>query len=54
MLIYAAAGGIGNALIDLAKAAELIVIGVISSEEKARFARELQRVPLIVVHSLNA
>jgi NADPH2:quinone reductase len=41
VLIYAAAGGMGNALIDLAKAAELVVIGVVSSEEKARFAREL-------------
>ena len=41
VLIYAAAGGMGNALIDLAKAAELIVIGVVSSEEKARFARDL-------------
>ena len=29
----------GNALIDLAKAAELTVIGVVGSEEKARFAR---------------
>ena len=41
VLIYAAAGGMGNALIDLAKAAELMVIGVVSSEEKARFARDL-------------
>ncbi len=41
MLIYAAAGGMGNALIDFAKAAGLIVIGVVSSAEKARFAREL-------------
>ena len=41
VLIYAAAGGMGNALIDLAKAADLIVIGVVSSEEKARFARDL-------------
>lgn len=41
VLIYAAAGGMGNALIDLAKAAELTVIGVVSSEEKARFARGL-------------
>ena len=41
VLVYAAAGGMGNALIDLAKAAELIVIGVISSEEKAQFARDL-------------
>jgi NADPH2:quinone reductase len=31
----------GNALIDLAKAANLMVIGVVSSEEKARFAGDL-------------
>src|SRR3984885_15933775 len=31
----------GNALIDLAKAAGLRVVGVVSSAEKARFAREL-------------
>lgn len=41
VLIYAAAGGMGNALIDLAKSANLTIIGVVSSEEKARFAREL-------------
>jgi NADPH2:quinone reductase len=41
VLIYAAAGGMGNALIDLAKAAGLNVIGVVSSADKARFAREL-------------
>ena len=41
VLIYAAAGGMGSALIDLAKMAGLIVIGVVSSEEKARFARDL-------------
>jgi len=41
VLIYAAAGGMGNALIDLAKAAGLTIIGVVSSEAKARFAREL-------------
>jgi NADPH2:quinone reductase len=41
VLIYAAAGGMGNALIDLAKVAGLIVIGVVSNEAKARFAREL-------------
>jgi len=41
VLIYAAAGGMGNALIDLAKPMDLVVIGVVSSEEKARFAREL-------------
>jgi NADPH:quinone reductase len=41
VLIYAAAGGMGNALIDLAKVAGLTIIGVVSSEAKARFAREL-------------
>ena len=41
VLIYAAAGGMGNALIDLAKAAELKVIGVVSSADKAQFARQL-------------
>lgn len=41
VLIYAAAGGMGNALIDLAKATGLTVIGVVSSDAKARFAREL-------------
>ncbi len=41
VLIYAAAGGMGNALIDLAKIAGLTIIGVVSSEAKARFAREL-------------
>ena len=41
ILIYAAAGGMGNALIDLAKAAQLVVIGVVSSPDKARIAREL-------------
>ena len=41
VLIYAAAGGMGNALIDLAKVAGLTIIGVVSNEAKARFAREL-------------
>jgi NADPH2:quinone reductase len=41
VLIHAAAGGMGNALIDLAKVAGLTVVGVVSSEAKARFAREL-------------
>ena len=40
VLIYAAAGGMGNALIDLAKAHGLTIIGVVSSATKARFARE--------------
>jgi NADPH:quinone reductase len=41
VLIYAAAGGMGNALIDLAKVAGLVTIGVVSSQAKAPFAREL-------------
>jgi NADPH:quinone reductase len=41
VLVYAAAGGMGNALIDLAKAARLTVIGVVGSDAKARFARDL-------------
>jgi NADPH2:quinone reductase len=41
VLIHAAAGGMGNALIDLAKSAKLTIIGVVSGDEKARFAREL-------------
>lgn len=41
VLVYAAAGGMGNALIELAKAAGLTVIGVVGSAEKAHFAREL-------------
>jgi len=41
VLIYAAAGGMGNALIDLAKVFSLAVIGVVSSDDKARFAREM-------------
>jgi NADPH2:quinone reductase len=41
VLVYAAAGGMGNALIDLAKAAGLAVIGVVGGADKARFARDL-------------
>jgi NADPH:quinone reductase len=41
VLVYAAAGGMGNALIDLAKVFDLKVIGVVSSADKARFARDL-------------
>src|SRR5262249_23531616 len=41
MLVYAAAGGMGNALIDLAEMAGLNVIGVVSGEEKSRFVRSL-------------
>src|SRR5262252_6797630 len=41
VLVYAAAGGMGNALIDLAKAAGLTVIGVVGSDKKGHFARDL-------------
>lgn len=41
VLVHAAAGGMGNALIDLAKAAGLLVIGVAGNDRKARFARGL-------------
>jgi NADPH:quinone reductase len=41
VLVHAAAGGMGNALIDLAKAAGLLVIGVVGGDAKARFARDL-------------
>jgi NADPH:quinone reductase len=41
ILIYAAAGGMGNALIDLARAADLVVIGVVGGPDKARVARAL-------------
>lgn len=41
VLVYAAAGGMGNALIDLAKAAGLLVIGVAGSAAKTRFARDV-------------
>jgi NADPH:quinone reductase len=41
VLIHAAAGGMGNALIDLAKMAGLTVIGVVGGELKSVFARNL-------------
>ena len=41
VLVHAAAGGMGNALIDIAKAGGLVVIGVAGGAEKARFARDL-------------
>jgi len=40
-LLYAAAGGVGNAFVDLARGAGLKVIGVVSNAEKAAFAREI-------------
>jgi NADPH2:quinone reductase len=41
ILIYAAAGGMGNALIDLSLAWGLTIIGIVSTDEKTRFARDL-------------
>lgn len=38
LLVLAAAGGVGSALVQLAKAAGKQVIGVVDTEEKARFA----------------
>lgn len=40
-LIYGAAGGMGNALIDLAKENGLTVIGVVGDQARGRFAAEL-------------
>jgi NADPH:quinone reductase-like Zn-dependent oxidoreductase len=39
ILIYAAAGGVGTAVIQLAKLANVKVIGLTSAEEKANFAK---------------
>lgn len=41
LLILGAAGGVGAAAIELAKAAGVKVIAAVSSEEKAKFCREL-------------
>jgi NADPH2:quinone reductase len=41
ILVYAAAGGMGNAMTDLAKAAQLVTIGVAGSADKARFAHDI-------------
>ena len=40
LLVYAAAGGVGTAVIQLGKLAGIRLIGLTSSEEKARFATE--------------
>ncbi len=40
LLVYAAAGGVGTAVIQLGKLAGITVIGLTSSEEKANFTRE--------------
>lgn len=41
VVIYAAAGGVGSALVQLAKLEGLRVIGLAGSEQKCRFVREL-------------
>ena len=40
VLVYAAAGGVGTAAIQLGKLAEITVIGLTSSEEKAQFTKD--------------
>ncbi|TYO65843.1 zinc-dependent alcohol dehydrogenase family protein [Bradyrhizobium hipponense] len=39
VLVIGAAGGVGTALVQLAKLAQMTVIGTVSTEEKAEFAR---------------
>jgi len=41
VLLYPAAGGVGTAVIQLAKLAGIRVIGLVSSEEKANFVTEM-------------
>jgi NADPH:quinone reductase len=41
ILVYAAAGGMGNAIIDLGRAWGLTIIGVVSSQAKAKVATEM-------------
>lgn len=41
VLVVGAAGGVGSALVQLAKLAGMTVIGSVSTEEKARFARSM-------------
>jgi NADPH2:quinone reductase len=41
VLIWGAAGGMGNALIDIAKADGLMTIGVASRTERCKFARDM-------------
>jgi NADPH:quinone reductase-like Zn-dependent oxidoreductase len=40
LVVYAAAGGVGTAVIQLGKLAGITVIGLTSSEEKARYTKE--------------
>jgi NADPH2:quinone reductase len=41
ILVHAAAGGVGQLLVQWAKALGAVVIGTVGSEDKARFVREL-------------
>jgi NADPH2:quinone reductase len=41
VLVWGAAGGMGNALIDIAKADGLMVIGVASGADRCRFAKDM-------------
>jgi NADPH2:quinone reductase len=49
LLVYAAAGGVGTAVIQLGKLAGITVIGLTSSDEKAGFARD-QGIDHIINH----
>ncbi len=49
ILLYAAAGGVGTAVIQLAKISDFTVIGLTSSGEKAEYARE-QGISYIINH----
>ncbi len=41
VLLYAAAGGMGNAVIDLARARDMTVVGIASGPDRCAFAREM-------------
>jgi len=47
VLIKGAAGGVGGAVVQLARRAGMLVVGTVSSDEKAAFAREQGAVHLI-------
>jgi NADPH2:quinone reductase len=49
VLVYAAAGGVGTAVTQLAKIAGVKVIGLTSSDEKAQYARD-QGIDFIINH----
>ena len=60
VLVYGAAGGMGTALIDIARLAGATTIALAGSEEKCRFVRERKATPVInhktenVVERVNA